>query len=146
MKRILIFGLTFSIILLIIFFYNTQSGIKTKNISFNGHQLDLEVANTESLRTQGLSGRKTLVKDHGMLFIFPTVGIYHFWMKEMNFPLDFIWINDNKVVDLTENVSPPKSANEKLTTFTARYPFDQVIELNAGTIKSLNIHLEDKVY
>lgn len=146
MKRILILGLLVLIFLLSIYFSQHQSGIKTKNISINGHKFIVEVADTESLRSQGLSGKPSLSSDSGMLFIFPSASYYRFWMKEMRFPLDFIWINNERIVDLTQNVLPPKTDNiGELQTFSSHSPFDQVIEVKAGVIASLSIKIGDAV-
>ena len=48
---------------------------------------------------QGLSGRASLPTDHGMLFVFSKSDIYEFWMKDMKFPLDIIWINTKSRTD-----------------------------------------------
>lgn len=147
MEKKYILGIfTIFVIVLLAFKQGSSNGIKTKAVFINGAKLTVEVADTERLRNQGLSGRSPLPVNSGMLFVFPVAAYYQFWMKEMKFPLDFIWIEKGKVVDLTENVPPSKSSGEKLPIFTAKYPFDQVIEVNAGTIRSLNIHLDDKVY
>ncbi len=81
-----------------------------------------------------------------MLFIFNKPGKYYFWMKEMLFPLDFVWINGNHVVDLTENVNSPDTDQFiKLPSFTSRFPFDKVLEINAGMIRKSNIKINDLV-
>ncbi len=139
MKRVLIVQTVILAILLFIFFTQSpNSGTKTQTITINKHKLTVELADTDALRTQGLSGRVSLSKDHGMLFTFPKLSFHYFWMKDMHFSLDFIWIDGNSVVDLTENVSAPR-AYDDLKTFTAKFPFNKVIEVNAGTIRSLNI-------
>jgi len=116
-----------------------------KTLSIDGRKLFVELADTDAKRARGLSGRDKLAQNEGMLFIFPTLGFYRFWMKEMKFPLDFVWINDDKIVDLTENVSPPKTPNEILSTFTAKNPFNKVLEINAGVVKSLDIKIGDQI-
>ncbi|MFH1361619.1 MAG: DUF192 domain-containing protein [bacterium] len=100
----------------------------------------LEVAKTLEEKAKGLSGRKSLAKDQGMIFVFETTNYHSFWMKDMHFPLDFIWIKGNKVVDLTENVMLQAEA------FTGRRPHDKIIELNAGEIKKSQIQIGDSVY
>lgn len=68
--------------------------------------LKIDLARTEEERAQGLSGRESLAEGEAMLFIFPTPGVYGFWMKEMNFDLDIIWLDEAGVVtDITPNVS-----------------------------------------
>ena len=60
--------------------------------------LSVEVADTQASRELGLSGREKMGDDEGILFVFDTPGRYGFWMKDMQFPLDIIWINQNGVV------------------------------------------------
>lgn len=145
MKKVYILGLFIVLaIILIVYRQKSAGSLKTKVVNINGHKLTVEVADTDALRSKGLSGRVSLQLNTGMLFVFPASSYYHFWMKEMKFPLDFIFIDKEKIVGLTENVQPPKSSTEILKIFTARKPFDKVIEINAGRIKSLNIS-EDNV-
>lgn len=79
-----------------------------------------------------------------MLFIFPQPGKYPFWMKEMNFPLDFIFIKDKIIVDLKENVSPPVG-DEAPQVINAKTEFDHVLEVNAGSINAFNLKIGDSV-
>jgi len=79
-----------------------------------------------------------------MLFIFPQLGTYQFWMKGMNFNLDFVFIKDDKVVDLVQNVPYPQLGKSP-QTIVAKKPFDKVLEVNAGTIKKLNIKTNDQI-
>src|SRR3989344_9082121 len=68
----------------------------------NGEKINLlvEVADSEVERAQGLSGRKVLAEQTGILFVFPTAEQHAFWMKDMNFALDIIWLDKNwKIVD-----------------------------------------------
>jgi uncharacterized membrane protein (UPF0127 family) len=65
------------------------------------------MAATDAAREQGLSDRTSLPKDSGMLFVFPNAGVYGFWMKDMHFPLDIVWIGaDKKVYGVVPGVTP----------------------------------------
>lgn len=147
MKKI-VFPIVIIILVALVFsFSQKQFGLssKPKAVIINGRSLKTEIADTDEKRTRGLSGRKVLGEDSGLLFIFPAPSYYRFWMKEMKFPLDFIWIDKNTVVDTTENVPEPKSAQEKLISFTAGKPFDKVLEVNSGVVKKFNIIAGDKI-
>lgn len=124
-------------------FSGQNSDIKKEQIIIDKNNLNVEVADTDVKRIKGLSGRDSLSEDEGMLFIFNNPGLYYFWMKDMKFPLDFIWINDNEVVDLTQNVLTPDNNNP--STFTAKSEFDKVIEVNAGYVKNNEIKIGDKI-
>ncbi|HEY1041977.1 MAG TPA: DUF192 domain-containing protein [Candidatus Paceibacterota bacterium] len=66
-----------------------------------------EIADTDSERVQGLSGRKDISSDYGLLFVFPASGSYGFWMKDMHVSIDIAWLSeDGTVLKIEENVSP----------------------------------------
>lgn len=116
----------------------------TPKLRINNHIFTYEIAITDEKRQKGLSGRKSLPQNHGMLFVFQDKGYHPFWMKGMKFPLDFIWIDDNTVVDLTENVPPPKEGEEPAHV-VPKALVNRVFEVRAGTIKDLNIQIGDRV-
>ena len=65
-----------------------------------------DIAETPAARAQGLSGKEKIGEDEGMLFVFPKAGRYGFWMKDMRFPIDIVWIGeDMRVLSIVENVS-----------------------------------------
>ena len=97
-----------------------------------GECLKLErVSNRKSL-TKGLSGRESMPDSQGMLFIFASPEIRCFWMKEMKFPLDIIWMDANKyIVTVEENVQPNTYPNSFCPDQQSQY----VIEVNSGVSK-----------
>ena len=64
-----------------------------KSVNIAGQNIKVELAVTEAEQELGLSGRSGLKEDEGMLFIFEQAGAHGFWMKDMNFPIDIIWLN-----------------------------------------------------
>jgi len=64
------------------------------------------------------------------VFVFTQPSIYPFWMKEMKFPLDLIWLRDGVVVDVVE-LSPPNRLSYP-ATHTPTQTADMVLELTAG--------------
>jgi uncharacterized protein len=108
----------------------------------------VELAVTHEQRTQGLSGRPGLTPGAGMLFIFGSEGLYYFWMKDMRFPLDMVWINaECAVVDITKEVPPPDpgQTTSDLSTYAPSEPAQYVLEINAGQAESAGIHIGDMV-
>lgn len=92
-------------------------------------KLPVLIADTAEKRTKGLSGRPGLGANEGMFFIFDMPEHYSFWMKEMNFPIDIIWINSSfKIVDITKNVVPESYPN----SFSPGVPVKYVLETIAG--------------
>lgn len=93
--------------------------------------LNVEVVNTAQSMTQGLSDRDQIGSD-GMLFLLGEMQIPHFWMKDMHFDLDMVWIDNLKIVDISAHVPKPSSPNEQLPIYSSTYPANMVLELNAG--------------
>lgn len=104
--------------------------------------LTAEVADTKSTREQGLSGRVSLKDNEGMLFVFDTPGRYGFWMKDMLFPLDLIWINQNGIVVEIERNATVDSYPK---TYINASPANYVLEVNAGVAEQQGIFIGSKV-
>ena len=94
-----------------------------------GQDVSLIEVNTSATRTRGLSGTKKLPENSGMLFTFDEADKHGIWMKDMYFPIDIFWINENYMIThIQENVSPD-------TYPTVFYPKEKslyVLETNAG--------------
>lgn len=100
--------------------------------------INLEVADTPAERALGLSGRASLAPDQGMMFVFPNAGQWGIWMKDMKFPLDIIWLDEQKeIVHIEENVLPETYPK----VFTPLVPAKYVLEVNAGFVKSQGIKI-----
>lgn len=118
-----------------------------KEVVINNTRIKVELADTSAKRKQGLGGRQALASDEGMLFIFEDSGKHPFWMKGLNFALDFIWINGDKIVDITENAEPPIQGqkDESLPIYESREDADKILEVSVGTVQRLNIKVGDSV-
>lgn len=149
MKPSLIFLLILFLILVfgsLIFFSRISSQtplVLIKNNEGLRAKFFIEVADTIAKRAQGLSGRRDLVEDNGMLFIFPEAQQQNFWMKDMKFPLDVIWINEDRIVGFSENVSIP--SGDHIPFMNSSEPVDLVLEINAGLVQKLDIKVGDQV-
>jgi uncharacterized membrane protein (UPF0127 family) len=115
--------------------------LMSKTLTVGNAVFNVEIANTSTTRARGLSGRENLGENQGMLFIFDAPGNYGFWMKDMRFPLDFVWILGDKIVGVTENVPPPAPGASifKLQVYYPPDSADKVLELNAGEVKKYGI-------
>ncbi len=116
---------------------------KIEEIKINKKIIKVEIADTEVKRTKGLSRRQSLAENSGMLFVFDTPGYYSFWMKDMNFSLDFIWISGNEIMEITENVKPEDYQPPKL--LVSKNKIDKVLEVNAGIAERLGIEEGDRL-
>lgn len=110
----------------------------------NGQQLRLEVVSTDSAMAQGLSGRTELCENCGMLFNYGNdYQVRDFWMKEMNFPLDYLWLKDDLVVGLTKDV--PVLTDGQITRLQSPEAVNQVIEVKAGLIEKSGVKIGDQL-
>ena|SRR5258708_2106474 len=115
-------------------------------VTIDNQTFSIEVATTSAEQQKGLSGRNSLPQNQGMLFIFNTPDRYAFWMKGMKFPLDIIFIKDNKIVSISHNVPAPKDANESnLPIFTPASPANRALEINAGLASKYDFQKGDAV-
>lgn len=105
--------------------------------------ITVEIADSQAERQQGLSDRDKLPPDRGLLFVFNEKDTHPFWMKGMRFNLDFIWIADNKVVDITENVPAPKNL-ANIAQIRPKHAVNYVLEVNAGFVKAHQISIGSK--
>jgi hypothetical protein len=153
MKNLLIIvGL---LILLGIAFFFTQYSIgsnlssffspeKTTKATLGGKPYTLILTTTDAQKEKGLSGRTSLPKDRGMLFTFEKADYYSFWMKDMKFPIDIIFLKESTIVTIHKNVKPSQDA-QNLPLFRPEEPANQVIELNANQADTLGLKKGDKV-
>jgi len=81
--------------------------LKTANLFVDGNSFEVEIADIPLARQCGLSYRESLKPETGMLFVFGTVDFHSMWMKEMRFPLDIIWLDEElRVIYSAINVLP----------------------------------------
>ena len=108
--------------------------------------LMIEVADTEATRQLGLSGRESLAKNAGLLFDFGKSGVHGIWMKDMNFPIDILWLDENfLVVDIKTNADPASYFQSPPRVFEPSVPASYVLEVNAGTVAGYNIKPGDEL-
>jgi uncharacterized membrane protein (UPF0127 family) len=110
----------------------------------DGHTFSLYLAKTSQEQEVGLAKFNKIEKNQGMLFIFPKSDYYSFWMKNMKFSIDIIFINKNQIVDIFKNV-PFQKNNDNLPIYTTREMADKVLEINSGLSKEYKIKIGDKV-
>lgn len=124
--------------------FKTGPELETANFRVGGSVFQIEIANTLRSRAQGLSGRTNLKDADGMLFTFQMPAAYSFWMKDMNFPLDIVWIRSGAVIGISENAPPPSGKlSSVLQTYVPPSVVDSVLEINAGLSQKLGLKIGD---
>jgi hypothetical protein len=111
-----------------------------------GDQVSVQamLADTPTKRSRGLAVRDTLGENEGMYFIFPEAGKPLFWMKDMKFPIDILWIRGDELVDMTLEVPVP-SSKVSLPQYAPRVMVDRVLEVPAGFAQRHGLRLGLKV-
>ncbi|HBI16848.1 MAG: hypothetical protein UR60_C0015G0006 [Candidatus Moranbacteria bacterium GW2011_GWF2_34_56] len=142
-KIVLGIGLLIIFLFLELFFYLKKENEDYKNekkASLGECAINLEIVSEDEKRKRGLSNRDSLCDNCGMLFLFDKEGDYFFWMKDMRFPIDIIWLRDNEVVYIAQNVS-----HQSKSVYSSREKADKVLELNANDASRCNIKIGDKL-
>lgn len=127
------------LILLIIYFLP----LKKKTVYINKKLVQVEIADNSLARYKGLSFRKELCGNCGMLFVYDSSRERIFTMRNMKFPLDFIWINDNKIIQINKEINPAQKNKE--TPMIKGPKSNYVLEVNAGFCDKNNIKTGDKI-
>ena len=104
-------------------------------------QFDIEIAASDYEVQTGLMYRESMAENQGMLFIFPDVAMHSFYMKNTEFPLDLLFIDESlKVASITANAQPLDE-----TGISSKVPIKYVLEINAGLTQKWNIQVGDSI-
>jgi uncharacterized membrane protein (UPF0127 family) len=130
--------------------FNPFAGLfkKTAKVEIGSHSFTAEEAKSDSEKEIGLSGRASMADNRGMIFLFDTPAYYSFWMKKMQFPLDILFIKDDKIVTIFKQVTPPTDtdvADNQLPVYTPQAQANKVLEINSGLVDKYGIKVGDTV-
>ncbi len=150
-KEILKKSIYLSLILILLIFFlpklkaSIRPGISLEKpyVKIKNNIIKVEIADDFEEQIKGLSNRDNLDDDSGMLFVFQDKQIRRFWMKNMRFPLDIIWIDDNKIVKIDKNL-PPEGENPQ-NIYSSEIPVNYVLEVNGGYCDKHNIKVGSDV-
>lgn len=140
------------IVILAIIFGGSSSPVATKSkdcgpyrndrtVTINGNSFKAEAPDNQTAFDKGLGGRPCILPDEAMIFPFTQPGQYVFWMKDMKFPIDMIWINSNhQVVQDFANVQPSSYPTKKFAN-PKTLPAQFVLEIQANRSKQMRVSL-----
>ncbi len=134
---------------LLAFFYiayhsqvSTQPKSEIEYVRLSGEKVKVDLAITPEEKSKGLGGRLGLNEDEGLLFIFERPGMHNFWMENMNFPIDIIWMDESqKIIYIEKNLSPATFP----TSFGPHKESKYVLEVVAGFTEEYRVKVGDKV-
>ena len=114
-----------------------HSIVNVRTLRVGGHAYTLDVARSPDARAQGLGDRVSMPTNKGMLFVFDQPGIQCFWMKDMHFSLDMIWVSADKRIEHIESNVAPRTYPR---TYCPDVPAAYVLELRAGQSGAVGLH------
>lgn len=137
LKRLLIAYICFTVLIAFWIVIKNLQGIPTSELITPNSKISIEIADNSKTRQKGLSGRSPIYEKYGMLFVFENTRLNNcFWMKDMNFAIDMIWMDEQKkVITVAENVGPDTYPN----TFCPETPAKYGLEIKANSASSLGI-------
>ncbi len=130
------------IVLVIAFIF--FSSAPSSSVCYKENCFEVELSLTAEQHASGLSNRDNLLASRGMLFVFESEGEYPFWMKDMKFPLDIVWISANGTVVFIQKNALPCDASMCVSINpgkNAKY----VLELNANKTSEIQLSVSDKL-
>ena len=146
--------LAFSLVLLLPIVYNEFGSVlgqqKEQNqtilVSVGGENLSATLSTTPESQSKGLAIKDSIEQNEGMLFIFKSPQKYSFWMKDMKFPIDILWIDSSgKIVHIEKNLQPCVF----LLPCPSYFPPDDslyVLEVISNFTNKFDINIGDQVY
>ncbi len=141
----LAFLISFILILMILIFAlsKQKDQVNFAYVQANDKMYQVEVVSSGRDLYKGLSNRESVCFDCGMLFSFSDLAQRNFVMRDMMFPLDIIFLNDNQVINIYKNLEP--EGNSPKNIYSSLMPANYVLELNAGQADLINLQIGDKV-
>jgi uncharacterized membrane protein (UPF0127 family) len=109
--------------------HGRRVGQQQAGLTFGSQRLAIEEVSSPEAQEKGLGGRASISDTAGMLFVFDRADMHCFWMKDMRFPIDMLWLDASKtVVHLEQNV--PADSYPK--TYCPEQNSNYVLEVQAG--------------
>lgn len=140
-----------ALFLLFNFFGGKNTNRFYPSVSINDHKIEVEIADTPETRERGLGGHAPLSENEGMLFIFDNPEVQTFWMKNMTFPIDIVWIGTDAngkafVAGIEKNVDPQIGAvDSALALYQSPVPVRYVLEARGGLMDKWGVRMGDAV-
>jgi uncharacterized membrane protein (UPF0127 family) len=117
-------------------------------VDINHHPVCIEVAKSREQQIRGLAGKKATKGNYAMVFDMHSLGFERraFWtMQGMKFPIDMIFIKNNKIITITYNIKPCKSVDMSKCQVFGGFPVDYVIETKAGNANKWGLFISQTV-
>lgn len=145
-KIIIIFGIVLVLFAGFVFYqFANPASNETKKLTVNNQTFTVEIVKTTKDQQVGLTKYDSLPETNGMLFQFTDTTNHLFWMRGMRFPIDIVFIQDNKVVGVIENAPPAEASTNNVPTYGGDLTSNAALEINAGLAKKYEINKGDTI-
>jgi uncharacterized membrane protein (UPF0127 family) len=121
------------------------SQYRNLTVTIEGYNISAFVADTDDKRSKGLSGIENMSGNQGMLFVFNNPSKQGFWMKEMMFPIDIIWLDSNNSVIHIEKKLQPCTSVLLCTVYSPSRDAKYVLETISGFADLHSVNEGDKM-
>ena len=108
-------------------------------VEVGGQRYEVEIADSDASRAQGLMFRDKMADGHGMLFIHDYEEPQAYWMKNTRIPLDILYFDTGRKLVTQQRDVPPCSAGDACPVYPSNAPARYVLELNAGQAARLKL-------
>jgi len=115
-----------------------------KTVALVGQEVEVVLAKTPEQKSLGLGRLDVLAPNTGMLFVYDNYIIPSFWMKDMRFSIDIIWIKNDTVIGYEKSVKP-QTSNDNLPTYQPKSFINYVLEVNSGFVDKYGLLIGDEV-
>jgi uncharacterized membrane protein (UPF0127 family) len=110
----------------------------------DGFAATAELAVTDEQRAQGLMFREKINEDQAMLFVFEEEDIHSFWMKNMSFAIDILWLDrQRRIVHIEEKVPP--CPRDPCPSYVPAAAAAFVLELQAGFVEKHGLRISNRI-
>jgi|SRR5215467_13787987 len=107
----------------------------------DGSEIRAEVLTKPSEMEHGMMYRDALPQGHGLLFVHQKPAPYRYWMSNVKFPLDIIFMDaSHKIVEISANTPICTTKPEDCLTYGGHHLEQYVLELRAGEARRLGLH------
>jgi uncharacterized protein len=114
-------------------------------VTIDNYKILVDIAITDKQVQDGLAIKNTLNENEGMLFFLGEPSKASFWMKDMKFPIDIIWLNETfSIVHIEQELQPCKSVFD-CKSYTPNSEALYVLETIDGFAKKHDLKIGDNI-